>query len=200
MRLNGIFLGRSAGLLCVCGSMALAEGDGTKVRPLDQLLIADSMSAAEMSSLASQLECEEYLVVGGHQGGVVLEEGGPLMRTGTDFGEFVLVGERVRRGVLWNSGVESVWVRVGIDAEATEIRGGTMLVVGDILTDVGVIASRAGGLPISRTATVVCGEGYYACCTGTGGTSYKARCRCNGTDDSMCIAGGEGSTSCTVGD
>jgi hypothetical protein len=61
-----------------------------------------------------------------------------------------------------------------------------------------------GRVPGPLRATVTCGDGYFPCClctepTPDGVSVPRAVCRAEGRDDGDCIAGGEGSTSCTIG-
>lgn len=85
-------------------------------------------------------------------------------------------------GVFWNPGPDSAWVVVGDDPEPLEIPVNGLFTV-----------------DLARTLSATCGEGYYCCGTGTG-SNIRVRCHRDGTDSSMCLAGGEGSKSCSISD
>lgn len=182
----------------VCTANVLGAGEKPAARPFDELLAADRMSVEEVATLARGLEVKEYLVVAGWQGGITLLDGDTLMKLGREFGSFAKSSERVRTGVLWNAGEESVWVRIGADGEPIEVARGSMVVVGNIMTD--LTLPPHSGRRVESAVSVTCGTGYYAYCYGTGGSSLKAKCREDSEDDSDCTAGGHGATSCTIGD
>jgi hypothetical protein len=152
------------------------------------------MTSKEMGILSDHLKAPEYFVFGRKER-LTVEGGAPLTRLGNQFGEVVGITETVTDSILWNNGGGPAFIRVS-DAERSyseliEVPAGTVLAVGDVLTDLGL----AG-----RSVSVSCGVGYYACCYGNGGTSNKARCRKNGTSDADCTSGGAGSTGCTIGE
>jgi hypothetical protein len=183
---------------------ALARGSQTAPRSVDELIAsARTLSAEEMASIARRFEAPEYLVIGGHIGGFTLVGGkGDLMRIGEGFGQTVEPDQTVKVGMFWNHAPDPIFIRVGNDEELTAVPSGAFIVVGDLISDNQVFAARprTPGEAVAASVSVTCGSEFYACCTGTGGSSYKARCRRNGISDSDCAAGGTGASSCTIGD
>lgn len=155
-----------------------------------------------MSSIARHFDAPEYLVVGGHIGGITLVGGkGDLMRIGAGFGQTIEPEQTAKVGIYWNHSADPVFIRVGRDTELTSVPSGAFVVVGDIISDNQVFPSKPSGPGHAAIQSVSgsCGAGYYACCTATGGSSYKARCRANGTPDGDCVSGGQGATDCSIG-
>lgn len=186
-------------------AQASMGGDAARVqRGVDELVAsARTLTAEEMASIALRFDAPEYLVVGGHIGGITLVGGkGELMRIGEGFGQMIEPEQTAKVGIFWNHSPDPVFIRIGGDEELTAVPSGAFVVVGDLITDNRAFAARprGPGEAVAAAVSVTCGSEYYACCTGTGGTSNKARCRRNNVPDSDCVAGGVGASSCTIGD
>jgi hypothetical protein len=166
--------------------------------PTSDAIATVGMTWEDIWHRVSEVDAKSYTAIWDE--GVVAIESGTLVRIDEHADQLSDDGMVLVEGNTYWNPTEFDVVIVTKRAECPEQRevvpGRSVIYVGRPTNDTSAV--QPGGTPCTRSRSVSCGPGTYACCY-MEGTARRARCIANGDNPpTTCEAGGAGATSCTI--